>query len=358
VNAVIAHRRTARAVPLVILAAGAAVPFCVGSYATFQAATALSYMPALLGLTVITGLAGQIALGNGAFFALGAYTTAALVKHYDCNAIVTLPAAAIVPFVAGALLGIPSLRLRGHFLAVLTLTVAVAAPQLLKHFEALTNGVSGLSVVVADPPAWLGLDATQCNYFIALVVAAIAFTATRGISRGHIGRALRALRDNEIVAASFGVEVARLKIVALAYSAALAGLGGGVFAIVVGFIAPENFTIEFAALLIIGLVLGGKSSEWGALIGSLLVVGVPIYAAKVAQTLSGVTFAVLVIGAIFVAPTGLVGLADRLTRDLRHKRTRSENPGPRNATADRAGEIPRPLWYRSAVSHHFEHFEL
>jgi branched-chain amino acid transport system permease protein len=352
------YRWIARAAPLAVLAAGAAVPFCVGSYATFQAATALSYMPALLGLTVITGLAGQIALGNGAFFALGAYTTAALVKHYGCDAIVTLPAAAIAPFVAGFVLGIPSLRLRGHFLAVLTLSVAVAAPQLLKHFEAVTNGVSGLSIVAADPPAWLGLDATQRNYFIALVVAAIAFTATRGVRSGHIGRALRALRDNEIIATSFGVEVARLKILALAYSAALAGLGGGVFAIVVGFIAPENFTIEFAALLIICLVLGGKSSEWGALIGGLLVVGVPLYAAKVAPTISGVTFAVLVIAAIFVATTGLVGLAERLTRYLEHKRVHTESARPRNAIADRTEEIATLLWHRPAVSHHLEHFEL
>jgi branched-chain amino acid transport system permease protein len=351
-----ANHRLVRFAPTAVLAAGVMAPFCVGSYATFQAATALSYVPALLGLTVITGLAGQIALGNGAFFALGAYTTAALVTHYHCNAIATLPLAAIVPFIAGVLLGIPSLRLHGHFLAVLTLTVAVAAPQLLKHFEAVTNGVNGLSIVVDDPPAWLGLDATQRNYFIALAVAVVSFTATHGISSGHIGRALRALRDNEIIAASFGVEIARLKILALAYSAALAGLGGGVFAIVVGFIAPENFTIEFTALLIIGLVLGGKSSEWGALVGSALVVGVPLYAAKVAQTMSGVTFAVLVIGAVFVAPTGIVGLVDRLARYVSRKRERVEIT--RNAVADVAAEIATPQWHRPVASHHLEHFEL
>lgn len=354
-----AHRLVAGAAPFGILAVGVAVPFCVGSYATFQVATALSYLPALLGLTVITGLAGQIALGNGAFFALGAYTTAALVKHYNCNAIVTLPPAAAVPFVAGILLGIPSLRLRGHFLAVITLSVAVAGPQLLKHFEAVTNGVSGISIAIDDPPAWLGLNATQRNYFVALIVATLAFVATRGITRGHIGRALRALRDNEIIAAAFGVEIARLKISALAYSAALAELGGGVFAIVVGFIAPENFSVGFAALLIIGLVLGGKSSEWGALIGSLLVVAVPLYAAKIVQTMSGVTFAVLVIGAIFVAPTGLVGLGERIVRYVADRRSRGENTLPSNLVADQSQEIStRPLRQRSVLSHHLEHFEL
>ncbi len=333
-----------RWIPLAVVAAAAALPFALSSYATFQVATALCYLPALLGLTVITGLAGQIALGNGAFFAVGAYTTAILVKQYDWNALVTLPVAAAVAFAVGIVLGIPSLRLRGHFLAVLTLSVAVAAPQLIKHFDILTNGVSRLTIALGDPPAWLGIDANQRNYFIALVVATTAFVATRGITSGHIGRALRAIRDNEIVAASFGAEIARLKIGALAYSAALAGVGGGVFAIVVGFIAPEDFTIGFAALLIIGLVLGGKASEWGAVFGSGLVVAVPLYAAKIDHTTSGVIFAVLVIGAIFVAPTGLVGFADRFAQFVAARRA-----GAVSVAAGRIGwsQAPFKQWLSS-----------
>jgi len=298
--------------PLVALAVGVAVPFLLDSYTTFQLATALSYLPALLGLVVITGLGGQIALGNGAFFALGAYTTGVLIKSYGWNELATLPAAGLLAFVVGIVLGVPSLRLKGHFLAVLTLCLAVVAPQLFKHFESITGGVGGLGIFLADPPSWVRIDATQRNYLIALAIAALSFASTRAVIRGHIGRALRAVRDNEAIAASLGANVTHLKVAAFAYSAALAGLGGGVFAIVIGFIAPDNFTLGFAALLIIGLVLGGKDSEWGALNGCLLVVGIPLYAAKIDQTASGLVFALLVLTATFLAPAGVVGLTRRL----------------------------------------------
>jgi branched-chain amino acid transport system permease protein len=294
------------------LGGGLVAPFTLDSYLTFQLATALCYLPALLGLVLITGLGGQIALGNGAFFALGAYTTGILVKTWHWPYLATLPVAALLPLVVGILIGIPSLRLKGHFLAVLTLSLAVVAPQLFKHIESITNGVRGLGIFLPDPPRWTHIDATQRNYLIALAVAALCFASTRGLVNGRIGRMLRAIRDNEAIAASLGGEIARLKVAAFAYSAALAGVGGGVFAIVIGFVAPDNFSLGFAALLIIGLVLGGKDSEWGALIGSILVVGVPLYAAKVDQTASGLIFAVLVIAAVFAAPGGAVGLVRRI----------------------------------------------
>lgn len=303
------------------------LPFVLSSYSTFQLATALTFLPALYGLVIITGYGGQLALGNGAFFAIGAYTTAILVSRYDWPYLATLPVAMLLTALAGLVIGVPSLRLRGHFLAVLTLAVAVAAPQILKAFENLTNGVRGMALVIDDPPAWTGLDPTQRNYLVALAAAAITFATTRGLTRSHIGRALRALRDNEPVAASLGVPVAVIKIAAFGYSAALAGLGGALFAIVIGFVAPDNFGIGFAALLIIGLILGGKDSEWGAVLGSLLIVGVPLYAAKINQTASGLIFALLVLGAIFILPSGLVGLFKQL--QARYARLRDDKRADR-----------------------------
>ncbi|MBR1218562.1 branched-chain amino acid ABC transporter permease [Bradyrhizobium sp. U87765 SZCCT0131] len=310
-----AFQRHIRAVAgALLLAIVAVAPLMADSYLTFQAATALSYLPALLGLVVITGLTGQIALGHGAFFALGAYSTAILMKTCGWPFAATLPVAGLLSFAVGVLLGLPSLRLRGHFLAVVTLGVAIAAPQLFKHFEVITNGARGLAVMLDEPPAWLPLDATRRNYLIALIVAVLCMATTRGITRSHIGSALRAIRDNEVVAASLGADVARLKVLAFAFSAALTGLGGSVFAVVIGFVAPENFGIGFAALLIIGLVLGGKESEWGAVIGCGLVVAIPWGAGKIDQTASGVVFAVVVIGATFLAPAGIVGIVAGLKR--------------------------------------------
>lgn len=303
--------------PLLVLLVAVLLPWVLDDYAGYQYAVALSYLPALLGLVVITGLTGQIALGNGAFFGLGAYATAILIKQADWPLLATLPVSVVLCLLVGALTGIPTLRLRGHFLAVLTLSIAVVFPQLLKHFEWLTEGVKGINLVLADPPAWLGITAGQAHQWLAVAVAAFSFIATQALVRSHLGRALRALRDNEQVAASFGVDVARLKILAFAYSAALAGLGGSVFAAVVGFISPDDFSIGFAALLIIGLVLGGKDSVWGAVIGCVLIVLIPLYAARIDQAASGFTFAVLVIVCVFIAPFGLAGLVRRFVLRLR-----------------------------------------
>lgn len=310
--------RRLRPVTMIALAIGVAavlaLPLVADSYFVFQAATALSYLPALLGLVVITGLTGQVALGHGAFFALGAYSTCVLAQRYGWPFVATLPVSAVLNLALGILLGLPSLRLRGHYLAVLTLSVAVCAPQLFKHFEAITNGARGLLVLFPDPPEWTGIDATQRNYWVALAVAAVCLVATRGITRSPVRHVLEAIRDNELVAAALGADVVHYKLGALGFSAVLAGLGGSVFALVIGFVAPENFTIGFTALLIIGLVLGGKRSEWGAVLGSALVVAIPLFAGKVDQVASGVVFAVFVIGATFLAPSGLVGLIAAIGR--------------------------------------------
>ncbi len=299
---------------LAVLALAVAAPFVLSSFAVFQLATVLTYAPAVLGLVIITGLTGQRALGNGAFFALGAYTTAILVQSYGWPFWATFPVAGVLALVGGILFGIPGLRLRGHFLAVLTLSIAVAAPQVIKHFEGLTNGASGISVFLPEPPAWLGMDNTQAAYFVALIVTVLAFAMTRALRLSRVGRALEAIRENELVAASLGINVAYFKVIAFGYSTLLAGLGGSAFTISVGFVAPENFTIGLAALLIIALVVGGKKSEWGAVIGSLFIVILPLYAGSIAPAVAGVCFAVVVILFILLLPEGMAGLPQRISR--------------------------------------------
>lgn len=305
----IAHLSVARIAGFaLVLITAIGAPFFLGSFATFQLATALSYAPAVLGLVVITGLTGQLALGNGAFFAVGAYTTAILVQTYGWPFWATFPVSGLIALVSGILLGIPGLRLSGHFLAALTLTIAVVAPQVIKYFDGLTNGVRGINVVLSDPPEWLGISSTQQAYFVALVVTVFAFASTYAIRNSRIGRALQAIQENELVATSLGINVAYFKVAAFGYSTLLAGLGGSSFTVAVGYVAPENFTIGLATLLIIALVIGGKTSEWGALIGSLFIVLLPLYAGRIDPALSGLCFAVAVIVTILALPDGLVGL--------------------------------------------------
>jgi branched-chain amino acid transport system permease protein len=301
---------------LALLAVAVVAPFVLGSFAVFQLATALAYAPALLGLVIITGLGGQIALGNGAFFALGAYVSAVLAQLHGWPYLATLPLAGLLALAAGIVIAVPTLRLQGHFLAVVTLAIAVAAPQLFKHFESVTQGIRGINLLLPDPPDWLHIDATQRGYFLALGVTLLSLVATRAVKRGRVGRALRAVRDNETVAASLGIGIARTKIAAFGFSTLLAGLGGSVFAVVVGYVSPDNFTIGFAALLIIGLVVGGKESEWGALVGALFIVVMPVYAGRVDPALSGLGFAVIVLVVMLAIPDGLAGLAETVARRL------------------------------------------
>ena len=299
---------------VVILVLALAAPFLLSSFMVFQLASVLAYAPAVLGLLVITGLTGQLALGNGAFFAVGAYTTAILVQGYGWPFWATFPVAGALAFVGGILFGIPGLRLSGHFLAVLTLSIAVAAPQVIKHFDGLTGGASGISVFLPELPEWLGIDNTQAAYFVALVVTVLAFVMTRALRLSRVGRALEAIRDNELVASSLGINVAWFKVAAFGYSTLLAGLGGSAFTVSVGFVAPESFTIGLAALLIIALVVGGKKSEWGAVIGSAFIVVLPLYAGSIAPAVAGVCFAVVVILFILLLPEGMVGLPRLVVR--------------------------------------------
>src|SRR5262245_54540550 len=133
------------------------------------------YAIAVLGLNLLTGFNGQISLGHGAFFAVGAYTAAILIDHAGWPALATLPAAALACFCVGALFGLPALRLEGHYLALATFALAIAVPQMLKyrHFEWFTNGVQGINIFKADPPFGVPLSGDQWMYLIVLVVACL-----------------------------------------------------------------------------------------------------------------------------------------------------------------------------------------
>ena len=282
-----------------------------------QVTMVFTFAIALAGLVVISGYGGQIVLSSGAFFAIGAYTTALVQQKLGLHFSLTLPLGAALAFVGGLLLGLAALRRPGHLLAVVTLAVAVAVPLFITHFEPFSGGARGLTVVSADPPAWLKISVNQRNYLVCLVITALVFWATHQLVAGRIGRALMAIRDNETLAAAMGIDIARHKILAYAFSAMLAALGGGLYAVVVGKITPGDFNIGFAALLIIGLVIGGKASLFGALLGAFLMVFVPAYGGKINPALPGAIFAVLVAAVLLLLPNGIVPALATLARRTR-----------------------------------------
>jgi branched-chain amino acid transport system permease protein len=293
----------------------------------------LVYAVAVLGLNLLVGYSGQISLGHGAFFAIGAYAAAVLVVRAHVPHLLTLPAAALVTFVLGFAFGVPALRLRGLYLALVTLALAVATPPLIKRFEGLTGGVQGMSVPQPRVPGWLPLDPDQFLYLLALLVAAVMFLLAANLTRGGLGRALVSIRDNERAAITMGVDRARVKTRAFACSAAYAGVGGALFTFALGFVAPESFTLLLSFNFLAAVVIGGLGTVVGPLLGALFIEFVPQYAGDINQALIGVVYGATLIAVMYLAPGGAAGLLRRLRRGLVEV---TEAPPPPRRPADEA----------------------
>src|SRR6185295_15380415 len=291
---------------LVILAAALVVPLFVKNFVVFQMTMVLVYGIAVLGLNILTGGSGQFSLGQSAFFAVGAYTTAVLMEHGNVNYALCLPIAGIVSFAAGYLFGKPALRLSGIYLALATFALAVAMPQLLKlHFiEHWTGGVQGLVVLKPDAPFGLPIGQDKWLYYFTLVITIAIYLGSINLLRSRSGRAFMAIRDNEIAASAMGVDVALYKTLAFGVSAGITGIAGGLSAIAVAFVAPDGYTINFAIALFLGMVVGGVGWLPGSFIGAAFIIFVPNIAESISKGLSGAVFGVLLFIVIFLVPHG------------------------------------------------------
>lgn len=288
------------------------LPQELSQYRVFQFSLVLVYAIAVLGLNLLTGFNGQISLGHSFFFAIGAYTTAILMNDYEWPYLLTLPVAFAITFVAGFLFGIPALRLEGLYLALVTLALAIVAPPFIKRFDDWTGGSQGIVLGKPDAPEWSGLADDQWRYYVTLVIAVLMFVIARNLVRGRVGRALFAIRDNELAAETMGINVAAYKSLTFAYSAAYAGVAGGLFALIVGFVSPESFTVVLAIALLSAMVVGGLATIAGAVAGALFIQFTPVYAAEINDALAGVIYGATLIIVMFVMPGGFMGLVRRL----------------------------------------------
>ncbi|MGY4299422.1 hypothetical protein ACVWXN_007517 [Bradyrhizobium sp. i1.4.4] len=201
---------------LVVLAALLIAPVFVKNFIIFQMTMLLIYGLAVLALNILTGGSGQFSLGQSAFYAVGAYTTAVLMEHFNVNYALTLPIAGVVCFGFGFLFGQPALRLSGVYLALATFALATAMPQLLKlnFLEHWTGGVQGLVVTKPDAPFGLPMSQDMWLYYFTLVVVIAIYIFSVNLLRSRSGRAFMAIRDNEIAASAMGVDVALYKTLA------------------------------------------------------------------------------------------------------------------------------------------------
>lgn len=291
---------------LVILAALLVVPLFVKNFIIFQMTMVLIYGLAVLALNILTGGSGQFSLGQSAFYAIGAYTSAVLMENANMNYALTLPIAGLVSFAAGFLFGKPALRLSGIYLALATFALAVAMPQLLKlnFLEHWTGGVQGLVVTKPDAPFGLPMGQDMWLYYFTLAVTLAIYVGSVNLLRSRSGRALMAIRDNEIAASAMGIDVAQYKTLAFGVSAGITGIAGGLGAIAVQFVAPDSYTINLAISLFLGMVVGGVGWLPGSFVGAAFIIFVPNIAEGINKGLSGAVFGVLLFIVIFLVPHG------------------------------------------------------
>lgn len=292
-----------------LLLAACVLPFTMKNYHVFQCTLVLIYAIALLGLNMLTGFNGQISLGHGAFYAIGAYCAAILMDKFGVPYWMTLPVAGGVCLIAGFLFGLPALRLEGLYLALATFALGVAMPQLLKYkyFEPWTGGVQGIVIVKPDPPFGLPLSPDRWLYFFTLVIAVLMFWLGWNLLRGRVGRAMLAIRDHPIAAEAMGVNNALYKSLTFGVSAMYTGIAGALGAIAVQFVAPDSFSVFLSLSLIVGLVVGGLASISGAVFGAVFIVFVPNVADQISKAAPWAIYGVFLIAFMYVMPSGIAG---------------------------------------------------
>jgi branched-chain amino acid transport system permease protein len=322
------------------------LPDVVSDYRLFLVSTMMIAAIAVLGLNLLTGFNGQISLGHGAFYAVGAYTAAILMDQANMPYWATLPVAAAVCFIVGYLFGLPALKLEGHYLALATFALALAVPQILKYkwLEGLTGGVQGIVLSKPEVPFGLPINEDQWLYYYILIVMVVLYWAAHNMLNSRSGRAMMAIRDYHIAADTMGIDTALYKTVTFGISAAYTGIAGALSASAIAFVAPDSFNIFLSIKFLIGLVVGGIGSLTGSVVGGIFYVLVDNSAQALSTfvkndlglqfDLSAYTvFGILLIALMFMMPTGIVGGVYAIYRSLRGSAPAAEPGSPAAAPA-------------------------
>jgi branched-chain amino acid transport system permease protein len=296
------------------------LPDVVSDYRLFLVTTMMIAAIAVLGLNLLTGFNGQISLGHGAFYAVGAYTAAVLMDQANMPYWATLPCAAVVCFVVGYLFGLPALKLEGHYLALATFALALAVPQILKYkwLEPLTGGVQGIVLSKPEVPFGLPLSEDQWLYYYCLIIMIVLFWGASNLLDSRSGRAMMAIRDQYMAADTMGIDTALYKTVTFGISAAYTGIAGALSASAIAFVAPDSFNIFLSIKFLIGLVVGGVGSLAGSVVGGIFYVLIDNSAQAISTfvkndlglpfDLSAYTiFGILLLLLMYTMPMGIVG---------------------------------------------------
>jgi branched-chain amino acid transport system permease protein len=302
-----------------ILAIACTLPFAVSGYRVFQFSQVLIYAIAMLGLNILTGFNGQISLGQGAFYAIGAYATAILLDKTGIPYWATVPIAGAICFGAGFLFGLPARRLEGLYLALATLALAVATPQILKFkgFDHWTGGVQGIQVDAPAAPFGLPLNSDRWIYYFCLIWTIALFILARNLLRGRTGRAMIAIRDHPLAAATMGVDTALYKSLTFGVSAMYTGIAGALGALLSAYVSPDSFPVFLSIKFLVGSVVGGIVSISGVFIGALFIEFTPNFADQISKAAPDAIFGTFLIALMYLMPKGVIGLLDFIGVRLR-----------------------------------------
>ncbi|MFM8531791.1 MAG: branched-chain amino acid ABC transporter permease [Ilumatobacteraceae bacterium] len=319
------------------------VPTQMSSSRIGQFSDAFILMIAAMSLNLVLGFTGQISIGHSAFFGIGGYTAAILIKDHGWSPGYTFYAAAVVAFVVGCVVALPALRIRGIYLALVTLAVAVLFPTLVKWKKLawLTEGAKGIdSVRYEEVPVWPILGELKGRegravfmFWLALIVVVVTYLVCRGIVKSRFGRALVAIRDNETAAAVMGVNLTTTKVLVFGVSAALCSLAGVLSTLKSGVVTPEGqyVTLLGSIVFLLVMVVGGAGTLWGPIVGGLVYVWLDSTTRDIGTDTDGILGAIfgwadqspatLILGValvliMFLAPYGLVGLFKRIWRKI------------------------------------------
>ncbi len=252
-----------------------ALPLILNRYFLDVAITAGIYIALALGLNIIVGLAGLLVLGYIAFYAAGAYAYALLSTQLHLNFFLALPLGAGLAMVFGLLLGLPTLRLRGDYLAIVTLGFGEIVRLVLNNWDEVTGGPNGIMHIAKPSFFGLSLGKPVYLYYLVLALCLLVALSIDRLNRSRLGRALVAMREDEVAARACGVDTVRLKLLAFVLAAAVAGTMGVVFSAKMGFVSPESFTFWESIMVLCMVVLGGMASIPGVVLGALALIVLP-----------------------------------------------------------------------------------
>lgn len=286
----------------------AAFPFITSMYQTSIMTTALMYIVLGLGLNIVVGLGGLLHLGYAAFYAVGAYTYALLNYHFGLSFWICLPIGAGLATIMGILLAIPVLRLRGDYLAIVTLGFGEVIRIVLENWNEFSFGPSGVANI--PRPGFFGMTfklqtATIYIYFIMIAMVLFTIFVVRRLENSRTGRAWIAMREDEIASESMGIDITRAKITTFALGAFWAGMVGVIFAAKTTFINPASFTLWESVMILCVVVIGGMGSIFGVVIGALVLILLPEYLRAFSEYRMLMFGAILVLMMVF-RPGGII----------------------------------------------------